>query len=150
VKLSKRLNFQLSWNANWKMCCSLGMKPWHLNQLMHNQHYFILINRVLLQSVNIDNFPGKSRENSLTFFYSSWLKKIKRRCHSQREQRVLDGGHPIRMRLSNGQLFSQNGSDFPRRHQFDAQAVALCSQRWSVRGCNDLRIGLTPDKDFRL
>jgi len=83
---------------------------------------------MLLQSVNIDNCPEKTR---VTFFFFSPLlvisKKNKPRRHSQREQRVLDGGHPIGLRLSNGQLFSQNGSDFPRRHQFDAQAVALSS-----------------------
>ena len=80
------------------MCCALGMKPWHLDEYLHNLHGFYKDPDHRLERIVYDEdeyFPNKRIQKTMKsnqIYPLFWL-KLKRRSHSQRERCLLDSGH---------------------------------------------------------
>jgi hypothetical protein len=59
IKLSLQcgalFSIQMSWSQNWKTCCSLGMKPWHLDKSSHTQQLAITSDRHRLEFLEADS-----------------------------------------------------------------------------------------------
>jgi len=74
------------------------MKPWHLDEYLHNLHGFYKDPDHRLERIVYDEdeyFPNKRIQKTMKsnqIYPLFWL-KLKRRSHSQRERCLLDSGH---------------------------------------------------------